>query len=144
MTFRSIVLGLMLAGALCFGGSVGAQIAPDNSGAGTQLGMLDKNNSGQVGSVTLFPRGNSTLVVIDLQSEPADRHEPAHIHRGKSITCEDIDPKPALGLADVVNGHSRTLVQYPESKLLSGNYSVNVHASAQNLAHYVACGHLYH
>jgi hypothetical protein len=143
MTFRSIALGLMLAGALCFSGGVQAQIAPDDSGSGTQLGILDENNSGQVGWVTLFSRGNSTLVVIDLQSEPADRHEPAHIHRGKSITCEDIDPKPSFGLADVVNGHSRTLVQSPESKLLSGNYSVNVHASAQNLKHYVACGHLY-
>jgi len=143
MTFRSVALALMLAGALCFSGRVGAQIAPDNTGAGTQLGMLEESNSGQVGWVTLFSRGNNTLVVIDLQGEPPGRHEPAHIHRGKSITCEDIDPKPAIALADVVNGHSRTLVQAPEAKLLSGNYSVNVHVSAQNLKHYVSCGHLY-
>jgi hypothetical protein len=143
MTFRSIALGLMLTGALCFGGGVQAQITPGDSGAGIELGMLEESNSGQVGSVTLFPRGNSTLVVLDIKGVPAGHREPAHIHRGQSITCEDINPKPALGLADVVNGHSRTLVQAPISKLLSGNYSVNVHISASNLAHYVSCGHLY-
>jgi hypothetical protein len=143
MTFRSIAFGLVAAGALCFSGGVQAQIAPDDSGAGIQRGILEESNSGQVGSVTLFPRGNSTLVVIDIQGEPAGHREPAHIHRGHSVTCEDIDPKPAFGLADVVNGHSRTLVQASSSRLLSGNYSVNLHISAKNIPHYVACGHLY-
>ncbi len=143
MTLRSLVFALVLAATLCFAGAVQAQISPGDVGAGVKVGMLSENNSGQVGEVTLFPRGNSTLVVIHVESEPAGRHEPAHIHRGKSVTCEDLNPKPAFGLADVVNGWSRTLVQYPMSKLLSGNYTVNVHASAQNLAHYVSCGHLY-
>jgi hypothetical protein len=143
MTFRSIAFGLTMAGALCFSGGVQAQIAPDDSGRGIQLGMLEESNSGQVGTVTLFQRGNSTLVVIDLQNEPAGHREPAHIHRGQSVTCDDINPKPAIGLADVVNGRSRTLVQAPVAKLLSGNYTVNVHISASNLAHYVSCSHLY-
>ena len=143
MSFRSVAFGLAVAVTLTFAGAVQAQIAPNDTGAGVQLGMLEENNSGQVGSVTLFARGKTTLVVIDLHSEPAGCHEPAHIHRGKSVTCDDIDPKPAYGLADIVNGHSRTIVQAPIDKLLSGNYSVNAHASAQNLAHYVSCGHLY-
>jgi hypothetical protein len=145
MTFRSIAIGSFLAGALCFaGGSVQAQISPDDSGAGIRVGMLEESNSGQVGDVTLFKRGNSTLVVLDIKGEPAGHREPAHVHRGHSVTCEDINPKPAFGLADVVNGHSRTLVKYSEDSLLSGNYTVNVHISASNLAHYVSCGHLYH
>ena len=143
MSFRSLGFALALAATLCFAGAAQAQIAPGDTGAGVQLGMLEQNNSGQVGDVTLFPRGNSTLVVIQLHSEPAGHHEPAHIHRGHDIMCADINPKPAVPLADVVGGVSRTLVQVPIGNLLSGNYDVNVHWSAQNIAHYVSCGHLY-
>jgi hypothetical protein len=142
MKIRLSMLGLALACTLGFGASSAhAQIAPDDSGAGIKRGMQELNNSGQVGTVTLFRRGQNTLVVIDLHSVPAGRREPAHIHRAKD--CETIDPKPAFGLAPVVNGMSRTLVQYSEDKLLSGNYSVNVHASDKDLGHYVSCGHLY-
>ncbi len=119
-----------------------AQIDPDDAGAGTKLGMAQQNNSGQPGTVTLFTRGKNTLVVIALTGESQGRNEPAHIHRGKD--CDSLDPKPAFGLAPVINGVSRTLVKAPESRLLSGNYVVNVHSSAQNITHYVSCGELYH
>jgi hypothetical protein len=46
-------------------------------------------------------------------------------------------------LAPVINGVSKTLVHAPESKLLSGNYVVNVHLSPQNIPHYVSCGELH-
>jgi len=142
MTIRSLALGLVMVATFGFHASgAWAQIAPDDTGAGTKRGIQSVNNSGQVGTVTLFRRGKSTLVVLEIHSVPAGRIEPAHIHRGSS--CDNIDPKPAFGLAPVVNGMSRTIVQYPEDKLLSGNYSVNVHASDKDLAHYVACGHLY-
>jgi hypothetical protein len=104
--------------------------------------MSQQNNSGETGTVTLFRRGPSkTLVVLNIQSEPPGRQQPAHIHRGKE--CSAIDPKPAYGLAPVINGVSRTLVDAPKDKLLSGNYVVNVHASSDNLGHYVSCGELY-
>jgi hypothetical protein len=143
MTFRVSALGFALAATLGLAASGGAlaQIGPNDSGAGTRLGIQQLNNSGQVGEVTLFKRGNDTLVVLRVQSVPAGRSEPAHIHRGSD--CSSIDPKPAFGLAPVVNGVSRTLVKYSEDRLLSGNYVVNVHASDRQLAHYVACGHLY-
>jgi hypothetical protein len=118
-----------------------AQIDPDDSGAGTKRGMAQQNNSGQPGTVTLFSRGTSTLVVINLTGQSQGHIEPAHIHRGHD--CDSLDPKPAFGLAPVVNGVSRTLVKAPESRLLSGNYVVNVHASAQNIKRYVSCGELY-
>ena len=121
---------------------VSAQIDPDDTGSGTKLGMSEQNNSGQPGAVTLFSRGTSTLVVINLTGESKGHTEPAHIHRGHD--CDSIDPKPAFGLAPVVNGVSQTLVKAPESRLLSGNYIVNVHASAQNIKRYVSCGELYH
>jgi hypothetical protein len=143
MSFRVSTLGLAMAAFLGLAASGGAlaQIAPDDSGAGTRLGIQQLNNSGQVGQVTLFKRGPNTLVVLRLQSVPAGRREPAHIHRGRD--CTSFDPKPAFGLAPVVNNVSRTLVQYSEDKLLSGNYVVNVHASDRDLGHYVACGQLY-
>lgn len=143
MSIRSLGFALALAATLAFAGAAQAQIAPGDSGAGVQVGMFEQNNSGQVGDVTLFARGKSTLVVIHVHSEPAGRSEPAHIHRGHDAMCADINPKPFIALHNVVNGDSRTLVQYPIDNLLSGNYDVNVHASAQNIAHYVSCGHLY-
>ena len=97
-----------------------AQIAPGDTGAGTQLGMAAENNSGEVGTITLFARGpSSTLVVIRLESEPPGRPQPARLHRGHA--CSRIDPKPAYGLAPVVEGVSKTIVTAPETKLLSGN-----------------------
>lgn len=119
-----------------------AQIDPDDSGLGTKRGMAQQNNSGEAGTVTLFRRGaTSTLVVLSVASVPAGRSQPAHIHRGHA--CDSLDPKPAFGLAPVVNGVSRTLVKVPEARLLSGNYVVNVHSSAQNIGRYVSCGELY-
>jgi hypothetical protein len=142
MTFRKLALGGALIGALGWSSAALAQIDPDDTGAGTKLGMAQQNNSGQTGTVTLFRRGpGATLVVVRLVSESHGRQEPAHIHRGRE--CDSIDPKPAFGLAPVVNGVSRTLVQAPETKLLSGNYVVNVHASSQNMDRYVSCGELH-
>jgi len=80
-------------------------------------------------------------VIVNIVSEPEGRQQPAHIHRGHE--CDSIDPKPAYGLAPVINGVSKTLVHAPESKLLSGNYVVNVHASAAHIQQYVSCGELH-
>jgi hypothetical protein len=139
MTFRSAALGFALATALCSTAVVAvAQIS--DAGAGVKLGMADQNNSGEVGTVTLFEHGANTLVDLRIFSEPAGHSQPAHIHRGKS--CQTLDPKPAFALTPVVNGRSQTLVHYPLAKLTSGNYVVNVHISQKNIMHYVSCGHL--
>jgi hypothetical protein len=140
--FRSIALGAALVGVLGMASAAIAQIDPDDSGLGTKRGLAQQNNSGEAGTVTLFKRGeHSTLVVVNLAQEPEGRTQPAHIHRGHA--CDTLDPKPAFGLAPVVNGVSRTLVKVSEARLLSGNYVVNVHSSPQNIPHYVSCGELY-
>jgi hypothetical protein len=119
-----------------------AQITPGDTGAGTQLGMTAENDSGEVGTITLFERGpSSTLVVIRLASEPPGRQQPALVDRGHD--CDRIDPKPAYGLAPVVDGLSKTIVTAPAAKLLSGNYVANVRASSQNARRSVACGELH-
>jgi len=141
MMFRLMTLGATLAGALALATAAVAQMDPDDNGSGVKRGMTQLNNSGQVGTVTLYKRGASTLVVVKLSSEARGRQEPAHIHRGHA--CAKINPRPAYGLAPVVNGESRTLVEAPIGKLLSGNYVVNVHASTQNIDRYVSCGELY-
>jgi len=141
MKFRSL---LFVAGffALARTTPAVAQIDPDDTGLGTKLGMQQQHNSGEVGTVTLYRRGSaSTLVVLQIASEPPGRSQPAHIHRGRS--CEASEPKPAYGLAPAINGVSRTLVEAPEAKLLSGNYVVKVDASSGLPGRYVSCGELY-
>jgi hypothetical protein len=119
-----------------------SQLGPTDAGIGIKLGLAQRNNSGEVGDVTLVERGASTtLVIIRLAQEPDGRQQPAHIHRGRD--CATLDPKPAYGLAPVIDGVSKTLVNAPIGKLLSGNYVVNVHASARNMTQYVSCGELY-
>lgn len=109
-------------------------------------GIQEKNNSGEVGTVSLTPAGpNKTRVVIDLRSFPGNP-QPAHIHRGKA--CDAVDSKPAFSLHDVVSsgshlGHSDTMVNYPIDRLLSGNYVVDVHTSDRDSTHDVACGEFY-
>ena len=65
MTFRSAALGIALAAALCSTAVIAvAQIAPSDPGLGVKLGMEQQNNSGEVGTVTLFARGANTLVDV--------------------------------------------------------------------------------
>lgn len=100
--------------------------------------MEDMNYSGQVGSVTLYNRssGSGTLVVIDVQGQPSGRIESASIQRGKSCSPSDIQNNGVKMLNDVSNGRSATVVNIPESRLLSGNYVVIVHSGnvTENMA----------
>lgn len=93
--------------------------------------------------MTLYNAGSSTRVVLNIKGEPSGRAEAAHIHRGKE--CDQFDPKPVYMLSNVVNGRSTSVVHASESKLLSGNYVVVIHAGSMGKAmeHYVACGQLY-
>ena len=121
-------------------GAVIPGAVPGDTGAGIRRGMQQQNNSGEVGEVTLFPQGPNTRVVLHIDGEPAGRTQPAHIHRGQ--TCDNIDPKPAYPLHNVMNGRSSTIVNIPIDRLLSGNYAVNVHSSPTNMTRYVSCGHI--
>lgn len=126
---------------------VRAQSFPGDNGAGTRLGMQQMRQSGEVGSVTLFRRGpNATLVVLDVQSVPGTP-QPASIQRNQGCDGSPIDPRPAFKLHDLVkagpSGHSATVVNASEDKLLSGNYSTIVHANRADPTWYVSCGHLY-
>jgi Cu/Zn superoxide dismutase len=119
----------------------GAQSYPGDSGAGVQRGIQQLNNSGQVGTVTLFNAGASTRLVVELKGGPAHAQS-VKLFRGPS--CDDVSTgAPAYVLGDAHNGRSASAANAPESQLLSGNYNVVVFASNRTGARATACGHLY-
>ena len=136
----ALALGLSLLAAAAPGG---AQIDPnDPLGLGTKLGVQSLNNSGQVGTVTLFRRGaGHALVDVSLSGVSPAKIELASIRRGHDCAGA-ITPQAAFVLNDVHKARSRTALAASEATLLSGNYIVVV-ASKQTPSHYLACGHLY-
>ncbi|MEA2663109.1 MAG: hypothetical protein QOI11_53 [Candidatus Eremiobacteraeota bacterium] len=131
----------VLAATLLTTGVALAQPFPDDSGAGTKLGIEQLNNSGQVGEVTLFRTDPSTRVLVRIDGANG-RTEPVRIHRGR--TCDQLDPRPAYVLSNLsAAGISRSIVRAGEDKLLSGNYNVVVFSSNAPGARPVSCGHLY-
>lgn len=99
MKHRPPLLGIVALCALCASTVALAQIAPGDTGSGIKRGLHSMNNSGEVGTVTLFNRsgGNKTLVVVELAGEANGRQQPASIHRGKE--CDDVTPAPAYPLS---------------------------------------------
>jgi hypothetical protein len=99
--------------------------------------LAAQNDSGQDGDATLSEvDAGTTRVVIDVGNAPANP-QPAHIHRG---SCENLDPEPAYGLENVVNGKSTTEVNVAMEDLVGQGFAVNVHKSADEAQVYVACG----
>ena len=119
-----------------------AQSYPDDPGLGTERGIEQVNNSGQVGTVTLLRRGAVTRVLVDLKGTEEGRVQSVRMYRGKS--CEEFDPGgPVYFLTDLRNGASNSTVKATEEKLLSGNYNLVVFSSNAKGARATACGHLY-
>jgi hypothetical protein len=96
-----------------------------------------QNNSGESGTATLMAMGNQTKVIVKLTGAPMDIAQPAHIHKG---TCANLDPNPTYPLTDIKGGASETVVDASLASLMTGNFSINVHKSMQEISTYVACG----
>jgi hypothetical protein len=118
-----------------------AQSYPGDPGRGIERGVQQLNNSGQVGTVTLFGHGQSTAVVVRLHGMPPGRTQRTGIYRTRD--CASIPPAPAYKLGDVRDGLSRSVVNVSEDRLLSGNYSLVLFASTKAGAPPTACGWLY-
>jgi hypothetical protein len=125
--FGSLVLGLI--GLVALVSSAGA--------ADTTVKLEPQNSSGESGTATLTPAGDSTKVVLSVTGAPSGS-QPTHIHKG---TCDKLDPKPAFPLSPVVNGKSETTVKASMKDLAKG-YAINGHKSAQDLKTYVFCGNI--
>ena len=132
----------VLAATLLTTGTVLGQSFPGDTGTGVERGVEQLNNSGQVGTVTLYERGTVTRVDLVLHGTADGRAQSARLYRGPS--CDDIGTAgPSYFLADVKNGRSVSTVKAPAGKLLSGNYNVVVFSSNAAGARSTACGHLY-
>jgi hypothetical protein len=120
--------GLILAG--CGGDG-------DEFGGDLTVPLVAQNDSGQDGEATLSEvDSDTTRVVLDVESPPGNP-QPAHIHRG---SCQNLDPEPAYGLDNVVDGKSTTEVNVAIEDLVGRGFAVNVHKSADEAQVYVACG----
>ena len=113
----------------------------DNGGGSSSatIDLEEQNGSGESGTATLTADGEKTTVVISLDGAPSGTPQPAHIHKG---SCADLDPTPAYGLTNVVDGKSSTEVDEPLDELRDEDYAINVHRSGTDLKTYVACGNV--
>ncbi len=134
----------VLAAVLLGTATASAQSYPDDPGGGNRLGIESLNNSGQVGSITLFggSGGAATRAVVEIKGANA-RPEAVRIYRGQS--CDDVSGgRPAYVLSNLSGGGmSRSAVRVSLDRLLSGNYNLVVFSSTAPGARPVACGHLY-
>jgi hypothetical protein len=110
-------------------------------GAGLQRGVMELNNSGQTGFVTLFTRGPSTRLVTALEGTLPGRVQTVAIQRGKA--CDAVTPGIVVRSADMQHGISRGVVPIAQNRLLSGNYVVVVYSNNTPGGRPVACGQLY-
>jgi hypothetical protein len=129
---KRIALGLAALAVLAGCGS-------DNGGGSDEatIDLSAQNSSNESGTVTLTADGDRTKVVISLDNAPSGIPQPAHIHKG---SCKQLDPNPAYGLQNVVDGKSTTDVDEPLDELQNEDYAVNVHKSGSDLKTYVSCG----
>ena len=127
MSFRTLSSLIAVIALLGFAASAPA--------ADTTVKLEPLNSSGESGTATLTPEGDSTKVTLDVKGGQGT--QPTHIHKG---TCANLDPKPAFPLSPVVNGKSTTTVKASMKDLTSGGYAINGHKSAQDLKTYVFCG----
>jgi hypothetical protein len=109
--------------------------------AGVQRGLQSMHNSGQNGYVTLFDRGASTHVVVDVHGMNPVGTQTVAIQRGK--LCSAIQPGVVAWSTNLVGGMSRGNVPLSVHRLLSGNYVVIVHGSTMAGASIVSCGMLF-
>ena len=99
-----------------------------------------ENNSNETGTVFVTPLTiTKTQILIVVTGEPRHSTQPAHIHHG---SCGQMSSAPAFALNPLINGRSKTTIPDSIGDVLSGNYAVNIHESANNADVYVACAEL--
>lgn len=107
----------------------------------------------RVGAVVAFASFLMLVPVSRAQTpvaEGAEAPHPAHIHSGSCAQLGDVvvpltDVAAPMGdMKGAATAHPVTLssteVDMPLDELLSGEYAINVHESADNIGVYIACG----
>jgi hypothetical protein len=145
MKFIHFAMAVAAAAALvapAFAQTSNSQLNAQNQKSSTALNinMGAENNSGMTGTASVKDVPGGVRVEISLKNAPSHVNQPAHIHKG---TCAKLDPAPWKPLNNVVRGKSDTTVQgITVADLKKGQYAINVHKSAADLATYVSCGDL--
>jgi hypothetical protein len=106
--------------------------AADNS---VKIKLDAMNGSSETGTATLIPKGDKTVVTIDV-ANVTKLPQPAHFHLG---TCDKYNPHHEFNLEAVVEGKSTTTLDAPMAKLLGGDMVINVHKSAVDIATVASC-----
>lgn len=136
---KKVALLVMAALALMAFSSVGATFAQSH-GKEVVFNMMEENNSGESGTVTMTEGTDGTTVVVDLKNGTSTP-QPAHFHAG---SCADLDPTPLAPLADVVNGKSENLISATIDQVFQisdqAGLAINVHKSKAEADVYVSCG----
>lgn len=103
----------------------------------TTIDLNALNDSGVSGTVTLTANGDQTDIVISVEGATGDH--PVHIHNG---SCDALGEVTAP-LTDIdATGQSVTTVPISLDELISGDFAINAHLSAEQIAVYVACGNI--
>lgn len=104
--------------------------------------LAPQNNSGQAGTAKLTEVKGKVKVVIKLSNVPDDILEPAHIHMGV-CPIPDAVKYPLTSVAGDGTGPGGSDTELPatfQDLEKSLPLAINVHASADDLKTYVACG----
>jgi hypothetical protein len=127
---RSTVLAVLSAAALLTAPVLAG--AADNS---VKIKLSAMNGSTEAGTATLIPKGDKTVVVIDVANGTKDP-QPAHFHLG---TCDKYNPHHEFNLTGVVDGKSTTTLDATIDKLTGGDMVINVHKSVVDVATIASC-----
>jgi hypothetical protein len=99
------------------------------------IALDELDNSGFSGEATLTANGDQTDVAIALDG--ATGGHPVHIHLGTCAVLGEV----SAGLTDIgPDGTSVTTVPLSLDELRAGEYAINAHQSAEEIATYIACG----
>jgi hypothetical protein len=121
-----------------------------NANSGYELGVEQLNNSGQVGTLTLFNRGPRTSVAVSIPGK-LHRAQWIGVYRGYGcpLAFAGVDDLNSIATAlvyslkDLRRGSSISTVPLDFNRLVSGNYTVVIFSSNEAGARPTACGHLY-
>ena len=102
--------------------------------------LRTQNDSGVTGTVTLVAV-STDRTRVEVRVDPAGHRDmPAHIHPG---TCDDLTPQPAYPLENVRDGVSDTEIASSMAALGSGEQSLNLHHSNDNMKLFMGCVELH-
>lgn len=115
------------------------QVTAPGSGKFLNTTIYELSGSKESGTASLEEINGKVRVRINVQGEPLNASQPAHIHMGTCKKLGDI----VYPLQNVVRGVSETMLPVTLNQIVAKlPLSLNVHASEKDITTYVACGEL--